>query len=259
MRTRHRSAARRGFTLLELIVAVAILAILAGAAIPVTAKALAYKARQATRQEIGLLGEAAGEYFRDTGALPATVGDLLVDPGAPGWSGPYLPGVVADQLSGQVGYAVDAWSRPYRVTTSGDTITLASAGDDADFGGQDDIELAIDVTWIRRETTLEQLLVINQAIVLYNGQHQLSDPLPANWPVALDKLVARGFLPGPEGLRVDGWGDPFVETPRGSAPVVRVDSPHLSGALPAVAGGGAGSKSKGKGRGKNSSSKGKGR
>ncbi|HVS19976.1 MAG TPA: prepilin-type N-terminal cleavage/methylation domain-containing protein, partial [Planctomycetota bacterium] len=191
---RPHAPSSHGFTLLELIVAVAILAILAGAAIPVTAKVLTHKARQATRDELSQLGQAASECFRDTGVLPAGIADLIVDPGLAGWSGPYLPGVVTDQLSGASGYQVDAWSRPYDYATSGDTITLTSAAEDADFGSADDLVLEIDVTWIRREKTLEQLRVLNQAIVLYNGQYQSSDPLPANWTLALNKLATRGFL-----------------------------------------------------------------
>lgn len=225
---RPNPTSRRGFTLLELIVAVAIMAILAGAAIPVTVKVLTYKARQATRDELALLGSAAAECFRDTNVLPGAIADLIVDPGTTGWSGPYLPGVVTDQLSGQTGYLVDAWSRAYRYSTSGDTITLSSDAEDAAFGSPDDLVLDVDVTWIRREKTLEQLRVINQAIVLYNGQYQTTDPLPANWTLALDKLVLRGALPSTNGLQSDAWGSAFVEAPAGSAPVVRVTSPNVS-------------------------------
>lgn len=248
MRTHHRHARTRcAFTLLELIVAVAIMAILAGAAIPVTAKVLTYRARQATREELALLGEAAAEHFRDTNALPADIADLIVDSGRAGWSGPYLPGVVTDQLSGQPGYLVDAWSRDYRYATLGDTLTLSSAAEDANFGSADDLSLDVDVTWIRREKTLEQLRVLNQAVVLYNGQYQTSDPLPANWTMALGKLVARGFLPSSSGYQNDAWGSAFVEDPAGAQPVVRVISPNVSSA--GAAGGGGSGSGNGNGRG----------
>lgn len=226
---RNDTLPRRGFTLLELIVAVAILAVLAGAAIPVTAKVLTYKARQATRDELTFLGEAAAECFRDTNVLPGGIDDLIVDPGTTGWSGPYLPGVVTDQLSGQTGYLVDAWSRAYDYATSGDTITMTSAAEDAALGSADDLTLDVDVTWIRREKTLAQLRVLNQAIVLYNGQYQTTDPLPASWTLALDKLVFRGVLPSTSGYQTDAWGSAFVEDPAGSAPVVSVTSPNVPG------------------------------
>ena len=46
----NRTCSRSGFSLLEMVVVVAIMAIVAGAAIPVTSKVLAYKARNATRE-----------------------------------------------------------------------------------------------------------------------------------------------------------------------------------------------------------------
>ena len=93
---RPRSTPRAGFTLIEMIVVIAIMSIIVGAAIPVTSKALTYTARKETRSELQGLADASTEYFRDTLAKPAQVADLLVDPSVSGWSGPYLPGVVAD-------------------------------------------------------------------------------------------------------------------------------------------------------------------
>ena len=61
---------RGGFSLLELIVAVSIMVILVGAAVPVTSKVLTYKARLATKQEVELLSDAAADYFEDTRQLP---------------------------------------------------------------------------------------------------------------------------------------------------------------------------------------------
>jgi prepilin-type N-terminal cleavage/methylation domain-containing protein len=94
-----RMSLRRGFTLIELVIAISIVAVLAGAAIPVTAKVLTYKARKATREELQVLGDAALEHFRDTRTIPTTVSNLMVDSNVAGWSGPYLGGAVTDQLT----------------------------------------------------------------------------------------------------------------------------------------------------------------
>ena len=75
--TRHAAAARRaGFSMLEMIVVIAIMAVIAGAAVPVTSKVLTYQARKATRGELQLLSDASAEFFRDTRTLPADLADL---------------------------------------------------------------------------------------------------------------------------------------------------------------------------------------
>ena len=231
MRTHPRTAAnrpRRGFSLIELIVAIAIMAMLAGAAVPITSKVLTSKARGATRTELGHLSEASGEFFRDLRRLPTDISELLVSTGDAAWSGPYLPGVVTDQLTGLTGYQVDAWSRVYQVAVAGNVMTITSAGEDGIPGTARDLEIQLDVTPIRREETLRQLAILNQAVILYNAQYQSTSPLPASWPSALAALVSRGFLPSAAGYDVDWWGDAFVEDPAGVSPVVRVRSVNVS-------------------------------
>ncbi|HPF14397.1 MAG TPA: type II secretion system protein [Planctomycetota bacterium] len=229
---RSKRANRRcqaGFTLIELIVAVTILAILAGAAIPVTAKVLTYKARKATQEEQTQILDAAANFFADTGSLPLSVANLLVAPqGVAGWTGPYLPGISTDQLSGLTTYQVDGWSRPYRVTVAGDTWTLESAGEDGTFGTPVDLQSVLDVTYLRREWTIDRLRTVNQAITLYNAALQATSPLSTNWSTAFSQLVGAGYLPNVASLSMDGWGDGWVPDPVGVSPVVRVRSVHLS-------------------------------
>jgi prepilin-type N-terminal cleavage/methylation domain-containing protein len=221
-------SAERGFTLIELIVAVAILALMIGAAVPVTAKMFAYKARMATRQELQMLAEASLERFRDTKTLPSGVDSLLVEGGVAGWTGPYLAGVVADHVTGASGYEVDAWSRGYRFTIAGDVVTLASRGEDAQFGTADDLSIAVDVTSVRREETLAELLLLNQSIRHYNSLYQVSAPLSTSWPTAFNTLVATGFLPNQTDYLTDGWGATYEAS--GGAPLVELLSPTMAGA-----------------------------
>ncbi len=242
LRTHSRTNSRRGFTLLELSIAVTILAILAAAAVPVTATVLDYRLRKSTRDELSQISEASGEYFRDTLAFPTAVDQLLRDPNGghaatvpsnpsvsassrvQGWSGPYLASISVDSNSKLDDWEVDAWSRPYKFSRVGDVLTISSAGEDAVFGSTDDLSIELEVTWIRREVTLEVLRVINQAIVLYNGQYQMTAPLPANYSSVYSTLVGKGLLPASSDYQTDAWGDPFVEDPIGRTPVVRVQS-----------------------------------
>lgn len=228
MATLHR---RAGFTLLEIIVVVAILSILAGVAVPVVQKTIATAARKATRAELDVLANAALEYCRDTNNIPLTISDLERNPNradSAGWAGPYVAGAIAAS-STKTGYMVDGWSRDYRVVRN-TRLILTSAGDDGTFGDANDIELTVDFTPVRREKTLDKLATINQAITFYNAAYQATSPLPANYSTALNRLVATGFLPNRAAYLNDAWGRRFTADPAGVAPMVKARSPSIPAA-----------------------------
>lgn len=223
----HTSRSRRGgFSLLELVVVLALLTILTGVIAPSASALLGSRARRATLQELTDLGGAAVEHFEDTAVLPADVTELSTS-STPGWSGPYLVGVPDDTISGGSGYRVDAWSRPYRLQASGDVLELRSSGKDAAYDTSDDLVLEVDVTPVRRRWTLERLAAVNTAIEAWNRLHLPDEPLPADYTSIHATLVANGFLPPTAAYEVDGWGDPFVPDPAGRTPVTRVRSVHV--------------------------------
>ncbi len=229
MRTLHSvPIARRGFTLLEILIVVAVMAMLAAAAIPVASKALSSAARKATREELVQVGAAAQEYFRDTNVAPQEILDLERDSSATGWAGPYLAGAMQDQLAVGSSYATDAWSRDYRLKLAGDVMTITSSGADAALDTDDDVRLQVDFTPIRREETLEELETINRAVMLYNGVHGVDAPLSSAWKSALTKLVDSGFLPDFDAYAEDAWGNLYVGDPVGKSPLVRVASSSVA-------------------------------
>ncbi len=245
------------FTLIEIVIAVAILAILAGIAIPVASKAFDSKARRSTRTELEELADSAAEYFRDTFQFPTKALDLLADPGVAGWRGPYVLSTQDEDFMGTTDYDMDAWRQAYQFATVGDSkLEIASSGGDGAFGDENDLEVELDATPIRREVTLDQLDTINQAIALYNARHLPDEPLPTTYGALLDVLVAQALLPDGTPYAADGWGDAFVADPPGKSPVVRVASTHLSVSEGSGSGstGGAG---KGKGKDKGNQDKGK--
>lgn len=223
---RQRSA-RSGFTLIEIVIAVSILTILVGAAIPLTSKIVNSTARRATLSELTGLSAAVEEYFTDTGVLPARVGDLLVDPGVAGWTGPYVGGVTTDQISGTTSFEVDGWSRAYTVAVNGDQWTCTSSAGDATLGTADDLAVVLDVTGIRRRVSLERLAVINVAITRYNADWGSTEPLPADYASIFSRLVARSYLPNVSTYQLDGWGNAFTADPPATLPVVRATSGNL--------------------------------
>ena len=195
----------------------------------------------ATREELDLLSRTCADYFQDVGAFPATLDGLIVNPGAtaaPGWAGPYLPGVVTDNLTNKPGYLVDSWSRPYTLSANGDVLRITSAGDDAEANSGDDLWIELDVTWIRRAQTLTRLEIVNRAIGAYNSLYLTSDPLPLDYIAMRKKLVAAKVLPDDASYAGDAWGLGFVANPAGKLPVVKVDSPKLNASLGAPPGSG---------------------
>lgn len=220
---------RDGFTLIELVICVAILALLAGAAVPAVAGYLDARARAATNAELDVLGAATLEYFRDVRALPTAVAQLETGSGA-SWSGPYVSSSSIDAVSGLPSAQVDAWSQPYALTAASvSRLTLTSGGPDRAVGTSDDLALVVDASPLRRELTLERLSTINQAVRAYNGQYLQSSPLSSTWSSALARLVSTGYLPNDPKLAADGWGSAFVADPAGLAPVVRFKSSHVAG------------------------------
>lgn len=84
---------RDGFTLIEIIIAVAIVAILAGAVTPLAFKEMVKARQEATYKELDTLNQALMDFYEDTGRFPSEgegLAALLADPGVAGWQGPYV-------------------------------------------------------------------------------------------------------------------------------------------------------------------------
>ncbi len=157
-----------GFSLLEAVIAVAIMAIMAGAAVPMMMRALTQQREQRTRSDVKVAYEAlVGARDRNVPNLVVDVGfqppALLADlrflttrnPGAIyrngnvpgqfpttdlatgftwGWNGPYWTGSVQAQ-AGTNGIPTDAWGRLFRWQAN----QVQSAGADGQFGTADDL------------------------------------------------------------------------------------------------------------------------
>jgi general secretion pathway protein G len=260
MKSSDSSVARApGFTLIEVVIVIAILAVLAGAAVPMASKFFDSRARAATRDELVELTGAAERYFEDTGRLPASAAALLANPGVAGWAGPYLSAGGTEPWSGAAEPEVDAWARAYRFSATGaSTLVLASAGADGAFGDANDLTSTLDVTPIRRARTLRQLDTLNRAITSYNAQYLPGTPLSTNTSTLLARLVATGYLPSAASFAADGWGDAFIADPPGLTPVVAVTSVNLGGTGSAGAGQGNGRGGRGRGNGNRNGGGGRG-
>jgi general secretion pathway protein G len=104
----HQAAASAGFTLLEVLVVIAIIGLLVGLVAPAALRQLGGARVSVAKQAIERLGAVLDMYKLDVGTYPATSDGLaaLVDkpPDAANWNGPYLKGNAA---------ALDPWNHPY--------------------------------------------------------------------------------------------------------------------------------------------------
>lgn len=135
MRNKNRVAGlEAGFTLLEVLVVIAILGLLIGLVAPAALRQLGGAQASVARQSIQRLGGVLDLYRLDMGNYPTTdqgLQALAARPsGAATWSGPYLK---ADQ-----GPLLDPWNRPYLYRNpsarSGRDYDLCSRGPNAQTG-----------------------------------------------------------------------------------------------------------------------------
>jgi general secretion pathway protein G len=102
------SSCNKGFTLLEILVVVAILGLLIGLVAPAALRQLSGARNSVAKQSIDRIGAVLDLYKLDVGTYPSTEQGLAALVQKPGgtdnWNGPYLKG---DALP------VDPWNRPY--------------------------------------------------------------------------------------------------------------------------------------------------
>lgn len=146
----------RGFTLIEVIVTMAIISVLAGIIVPISYRVWETGEIDLTRSRMAdikkaLVGDPAliqqgvridYGFVGDNGELPATLGDLKTDSGIyPNWHGPYLGSGVDPRY-----FAEDAWGEPLVYIPVSDAFgrriaaRLASKGPDRIEGTADDLD-----------------------------------------------------------------------------------------------------------------------
>ena len=121
---------KRGFTLLELLVVLAILGLIATFAAPRVLKWLSGARSDAARIQIDALGTGLDLYRLEVGRYPPTLEALVTKPSdADRWNGPYLKKIVVPK---------DPWGRDYVYRNPGENgpYDLVSLGADGAAGGE---------------------------------------------------------------------------------------------------------------------------
>ena len=135
----RRTAQPRGFTLIEILVVIVVIAVLASLVAPNVFQHVGAAKDAAARSQIEMLGAALDAYRLDNGRYPTTEQGLdalmtapTADPRPANWRGPYLRKAVP----------LDPWQRPYQYqapgSQSGQGYDLSSFGADGRAGGTGD-------------------------------------------------------------------------------------------------------------------------
>ncbi|PID79492.1 hypothetical protein CSB20_10125 [bacterium DOLZORAL124_64_63] len=214
---------RQGFTLIEIVIAVAIVAIMAGTIAPLAFKEMISAREDATDRELAGLNKGLINFYEDTGRFPSEtegLGALLEDPGVMGWGGPYLGGGKGNQLHE---LTHDAFNEAYTydlspdVNSPGADALVASGGANhrLDMGGLngrwqldgdgDDLITLISVGQINRDKVLECRQEIQTLAAALTAYYEDNMAFPANIQTLADQYLDRG-------LNNDAFTDPWHTT-----------------------------------------------
>lgn len=128
MHIRNPGMRSSGFTLIEILVVMAIIAMLAVLVAPNIFNQQAGAMRDAATVEISTLSTALDMYRLDVGRYPDSLDGLVVnDSDRAAWNGPYLRGSELPD---------DPWDNPYVYEPDGSDFTLYSLGADGTEGGE---------------------------------------------------------------------------------------------------------------------------
>jgi type II secretion system protein G len=119
--SRIRNKTKRGFTLVELLIVIIIIAVLAAVAIPKFANSSQRSKDSALRAELKLLRNAVELFKNDTGVYPAALADLALEQGS-------APATGMDSAGASKPIVASEFKGPYVSSVDNDPITGAAFG-----------------------------------------------------------------------------------------------------------------------------------
>ncbi|NOY53959.1 MAG: prepilin-type N-terminal cleavage/methylation domain-containing protein [Deltaproteobacteria bacterium] len=125
-RSRKGPTTTAGFSLIEIVIVIAVLSILAGMMVPMSVHLIDQRNVESTKKEMSEIKDGLLHYYEDVSpsAFPANLADLVTAPfGITGWNGPYFSGSASEVQT-------DAWGNNYTYRESGNYAIVISGGND---------------------------------------------------------------------------------------------------------------------------------
>ncbi len=225
---------RAGFTLIEIIIAVAIVAVMAGAVTPLAFKELVRAREEATLKELAGIESGLLRFYEDTGRFPSEAEGLtalVADPGVTGWQGPYVDtdrgdpvsAVTTDAFGDTYVYDLD----PATIPAGAANLIVASGGSDhnltfGSLGGTwtinsegDDLVQLVTNGPVNRDkilTSRQEMALIGEAAARYYQDH-------ISFPAGSGDLTGDYLDPGMDGdAFIDSWNQSYVLQEDGNTP-----------------------------------------
>ena len=184
----------RGFSLTEVIVSLAVLAVLTGALLPMIARSIQVSKEKETKIRLEKLEEGLYAFYRDHGRFPTSnegLSALLSDPGTSSWQGPYVA------LTGSVSETIqDAYGGNIGYTVSGETVTLSP-------------ERFADVTLTLTSAPIVQawIDVVHRELAALNDAAEIYRKANGSYPTVVS-LIVPSIVGGD--YKRDPWGNDYV-------------------------------------------------
>ncbi len=124
-----RRSQRVAFTLLEVLLVLAILVVLASLAVTVFSGSQKQAKIDQAKNDVNAISQSAEFFKLHMGAYPQNLEELKVNPGSPNWRGPYI----------KLQTFTDPWGSPYEIVGVGENdsaLIIRSQGDPNDSNGQ---------------------------------------------------------------------------------------------------------------------------
>jgi len=126
---------RRSFTLMEMVVVIAILALLVTIVTPMYFRHLKKAKTSTAKTQVRLLEQAVMDFKLDTGKFPSSLEDLIKNiSGEKKWDGPYMKNIPKDPWSNSYIYTCPGQHGEFDIMSYGNDGAPGGDGENADIG-----------------------------------------------------------------------------------------------------------------------------